>query len=94
VLDEQRRGGEIDRVLSQGERGLQEGKDVVLYTSRELAAHADRPQWRVGRQVSDALVEVLHRLSSRPAYVVGIGGITSSDLAAGWAGVRKAQVLG
>ena len=94
VLDEQRRAGEIDRVLSQAERGLQQGKDVVLYTSRELAALADMPQWRVGQRVSDALVEVLHRLSIRPAYVVGKGGITSSDLATRGLGVRKARVLG
>jgi uncharacterized protein YgbK (DUF1537 family) len=44
--------------------------------------------------VSKALIEVLRRLSVRPAYLIGKGGITSSDLATDALGVRKAHVLG
>ena len=39
-------------------------------------------------------MEVLQRLAFRPAYLIGKGGITSSDLATGSLGVRKAWVLG
>jgi uncharacterized protein YgbK (DUF1537 family) len=44
--------------------------------------------------VSKALIEVLRRLSVRPAYLIGKGGITSSDLATDALGVRRAHVLG
>ena len=94
VLDAQRRAGEIGRVLNQVKRGLLQGQDVVLYTSRALIVPDDMSQLNVAQQVSRALVEVLQRLSVRPAYLIGKGGITSSDLATDALGIRKAQVLG
>ena len=102
VLDGQQRAGEIDRVLSQTEMELRQGQDVMLYTSRELIvpeglelrSAGAMTQLRVGHQVSEALVEVLQRLSVRPAYLIGKGGITSSDLATDALGIRKAKVLG
>jgi uncharacterized protein YgbK (DUF1537 family) len=94
VLDVKRRTGEIEQVLNQVERGLGHGQDVILYTSRGLVVPVGMPQLRAAQQVSEALTEVLRRLSIRPAYLVGKGGITSSDLATDGLGVRKAQVLG
>jgi uncharacterized protein YgbK (DUF1537 family) len=94
VLDAQGRTDEIERVLSRMERGLSLGRDVIVYTSRELVVPAGVSQLRVAQQVSEALVEVLRRLSVRPAYLIGKGGITSSDLATDALGVRKAHVLG
>jgi uncharacterized protein YgbK (DUF1537 family) len=93
-LDRPSRAGEIGRVLNQAARGLRQGHEVVLYTSRELVVPPGMPQLYAAQQVSEALVEVLRRLSVRPAYLIGKGGITSSDLATGGLGVRKAQVLG
>ncbi|NIV30071.1 MAG: hydroxyacid dehydrogenase [Anaerolineae bacterium] len=94
VLDAQGRTGEIESVLNRTERRLSLGRDVILYTSRELVLPAGVPQLRVAQQVSEALVEVLRRLSVRPAYLIGKGGITASDLATDALGVRKAHVLG
>jgi len=94
VLDAGDRAAEIERAVDQVERGLRRGQDVILYTSRELIVPADMSQLRAAQQVSDALVEVLRRLRLRPAYLIGKGGITSSDLATGALKVRKAQVLG
>jgi uncharacterized protein YgbK (DUF1537 family) len=94
LLDAGSRADEIGRALDRVERGLRRGQDVLLYTSRELIIPTGIPQLRVAQQVSDALVEVLRRLSVHPAYLIGKGGITSSDLATGGLGVRKAQVLG
>jgi len=94
VLDVKGRAGEIEHVLNQVERGLAHGQDVILYTSRGLVVPVGMTQLRVAQQVSEALAEVLRRLSIRPAYLVGKGGITSSDLATDGLGVRKAQVLG
>jgi len=94
VLDVDSRAAEVERVLGQVERGLRQGQDVILYTSRELVVPTGVPQLHVAQQVSGALVEVLQRLSVSPAYLIGKGGITSSDLATGGLGVRKAQALG
>jgi uncharacterized protein YgbK (DUF1537 family) len=94
VLDVQGRAGEIDHILSQAERALRQGRDVVLYTSRELVIPEGMPHLQAGQRVSEALVEIVRRLSIRPAYLIGKGGITSSDLATDGLGIRRAQVLG
>jgi uncharacterized protein YgbK (DUF1537 family) len=94
ILDENAREAEIEDVLHRTERELQAGQDVLVYTSRELTIPDGVAQLHVAQQVSEALVEVLRRLSVPPAYLIGKGGITSSDLATGGLGVRQAQVLG
>ena len=94
ILEDTGRAAELERVSTQVERELQQGHDVLVYTSRELVIPDGVPQLRVAQHVSDALVEVLHHLSIHPRYLVGKGGITSSDLATGGLGVRQAQVLG
>ena len=94
ILDENTREAEIKHVLRRTEKELQAGQDVLVYTSRELIIPNGVAQLEVARQVSEALVEVLRRLSVPPAYLIGKGGITSSDLATGGLSVRQAQVLG
>ena len=94
VLDAATRAREIKRVLASLEGELQEGTDVILFTSRELVVPDCMSQLWAAQLVSRSLSEVLCRLSVRPAYLVGKGGITSSDLATDGLGVRKAWVLG
>ncbi|QYF74001.1 four-carbon acid sugar kinase family protein [Cryobacterium sp. PAMC25264] len=71
--------------------------DVVISTSRERVDGADgADSLRIARAVSEALVtitrEVLRR--ARPAFLIGKGGITSSDLATAAVGLRRATILG
>ena len=71
--------------------------DVVLSTSRQRVDGTDGDDsLRIARTVSDALVsttrEVL-RLAA-PSFLIGKGGITSSDLATGAVGLRRATILG
>jgi len=94
ILEENARQAEIEDVLHRTEQELRGGQDVLVYTSRELTIPDGVAQLHVAQQISEALVEVLHRLSVPPAYLIGKGGITSSDLATGGLGVRQAQVLG
>ena len=94
VLDVANRAGEIKRTLTCLKRELEHGTDVILYTSRELAVPAGMSQLRAAQLVSRSLGEVLRRLPIRPSYLIGKGGITSSDLATDGLGVRKARVLG
>lgn len=71
------------------------GRDVVVFTSRELVTGTDTSaNLDIGAKVSAALVELVRSLRVRPRYVVAKGGITSSDLATRALGVKRAMVLG
>jgi uncharacterized protein YgbK (DUF1537 family) len=94
VLDATGGKAEIERVLNQTEKELGRGRDVILFTSRELIVPDGVSQLEAAQQVSAALTAVLRRLTIRPAYLIGKGGITSSDLATDALGVRQAHVLG
>jgi uncharacterized protein YgbK (DUF1537 family) len=94
VLDDDECTAEVNMVRSSIEHELARGRDVILYTSRELYVPPALTQLQAAQRVSDALVSVLKKLSVRPRYLIGKGGITSSDLASAALGVRKAQVLG
>jgi uncharacterized protein YgbK (DUF1537 family) len=77
------------------EMGLRDGRDVVLYTSRTLAAaHEGAHSLAVGRRISAGLTAIVQRLEVRPRYIIAKGGITSSDLATKALGVRRAMTLG
>jgi uncharacterized protein YgbK (DUF1537 family) len=60
------------------------GADVALCTSRELVATAGADgNLEIARTVSAALVDVVRRVTAQvtPGWIIGKGGITSSDLA-------------
>jgi uncharacterized protein YgbK (DUF1537 family) len=48
----------------------------------------------VARVVSDALVAIVGGITARPDFVVGKGGITSSDVGTRGLGAERATVLG
>ncbi len=74
---------------------LQDGRDVVLYTSRGLITGADAAEsLAIGKRVSDSLVEIVRSLEVRPRYLVAKGGITSSDIATTALDIRRAFVYG
>jgi uncharacterized protein YgbK (DUF1537 family) len=74
---------------------LQDGQDVVLYTSRRLfesrngAAALD-----VGKKVTAALVDIVGRVTVEPRFLIAKGGITSNEIAARGLRVCSAWVLG
>jgi uncharacterized protein YgbK (DUF1537 family) len=69
-------------------------EDVVVYTSRDVIVTGDGLD--VSRAVSTALVDLVRRIvvTGAPAFVIGKGGITSSDLATESLGIRRAWVRG
>ncbi|WP_241984836.1 four-carbon acid sugar kinase family protein [Cryobacterium adonitolivorans] len=72
-------------------------EDVVLSTSRERIDGVDGDDsLRIARVVSGALVTVTREVLRRaqPAFLIGKGGITSSDLATAAVGLRRATILG
>ncbi len=92
VMDPARREGEVARAGKALNGALGGGRNAVLLTSRKYESGAG--EMDVSRMVSAALVESVRRLGTEPRYVIGKGGITSSDLATGGLGIRMARILG
>ena len=71
------------------------GLTPIVYTSRQEIRLDDANQrQRLGKQVSDFLVDIVYRLPFTPAYLVGKGGITSHDILTKGLGIKSARVLG
>ncbi|MEB3371896.1 four-carbon acid sugar kinase family protein [Saccharopolyspora mangrovi] len=71
--------------------------DVVLHTSRSLVTGSDaQHSLQIARSVSSALVAVVRSVLTavRPAFVLGKGGITSSDVATAGLVIRRAWSRG
>ncbi len=95
ILQKERRESELSRVVDQINRLLAAGRDVVVFTSRKVITGGDATtSLDIGGKVSDALVELVQRIETRPRYLIAKGGITSSDLATHGLGVKRALVLG
>lgn len=84
-----------EHMVRQTERWLSSGKDVVIYTSRELKAGADaESSLKINSVVSTFLVSIVNALRVRPAFIIAKGGITSSDLASQGLSSKSAVILG
>jgi len=90
-----RREHEIARVASSAENAMKQNQDVVIYTSRQLVTVSDaEASLTIGQRVSDGLIEILHRLTFMPRYLIAKGGITSSDVATKGLNVKRALIRG
>jgi uncharacterized protein YgbK (DUF1537 family) len=86
---------DIERTARVMREGLRSGRDVALFTSRQLVkANSQSQNLAIAQRMSNALVEVVSRLDVQPRFFVAKGGITSSDLATRALGVRRALVRG
>jgi uncharacterized protein YgbK (DUF1537 family) len=95
ILEPTKRSTAISQAQSATDKALADGRDVVLYTSRELVTGSDAvSSLAIGQQVSSALVAIVGGLSVTPRFLVAKGGITSSDLATQALQVRRAMVMG
>jgi uncharacterized protein YgbK (DUF1537 family) len=88
------RAREITRVRLQVDDALDTGQTPVVYTSRQVERPDGMEELVVARVVSDALVAIVRGIEARPDFVVGKGGITSSDVGTLGLGAERATVLG
>lgn len=80
--------GQIDDYISKG-------KHVVIYTSRKVVSGSDGDSsLEIVNRVSQAIVDTVKNIKSKPKYILAKGGITSSDIATKALGVKKAFVQG
>ena len=95
LLDPGQAPTEISRAAKALNQALGQGRDTVLYTSRDLVSGRDRAHnLAIGRQVSGGLIRIVSALKHRPRYLVAKGGITASDIATASLGIRRAMILG
>jgi uncharacterized protein YgbK (DUF1537 family) len=95
LLEDKSWQAEIERTAGQASQALQQGQNVMLYTSRKLVTVADAAaSLAIGRRVSDGLIAIMKSISTRPRYLLAKGGITSSDVATQGLGIQRAMVLG
>ena len=94
LLDEEDRGREIRRARRQADEALAAGATPVVYTSRRVERPEGMDELEVARAVSDTLVAIVRGITARPDFVVGKGGITSSDVGTRGLGAKRAIVLG
>lgn len=95
LIATERRDMEIHRIAQVVNQKLSEGEDILVFTSRTLISAEDaHKSLLIGQSVSSGMIQILREITVRPRYVLAKGGITSSDVATEWLGVRRAMVLG
>ena len=95
LLDDSSRADEIKHIAHKADRALKEGKDFMMFTSRQLVTGIDAgTSLEIGQKVSKGLIGILKKISAEPRYILAKGGITSSDIATRALNVKKALVLG
>lgn len=88
---------EICRILTAVERDILSGKDIVIYTERNVIGteSEDREEaLRISTLISGAVTDIVRRLSTEPSFIIAKGGITSSDIGVKALSVREAVVKG
>jgi hypothetical protein len=89
------RDQEISRVVELGNAYIQNRKDTLVVTSRQLiTGKTPEESLDINYKVSSALVEIVRRIDSKPRYIIAKGGITSSDIATKALEAQRAKVMG
>ena len=95
IFEPDRLKQEISRISREASACMDEGRNAVVYTSRDLLKLAtNEDNLDVSAKVSDALVQIMRGITTLPRYLVAKGGITSSDIGTKGLGVKKALVAG
>ena len=80
--------GIVDELL---ERSL----DVTIYTSREVVVGESAEEYlEIGARVTDAMTEIIKRLTVQPRYIISKGGMTSSNVTTNGLGMVRSLVPG
>jgi uncharacterized protein YgbK (DUF1537 family) len=96
ALSDEQLKGEFNRVRKLAEDSIKKGKTVVIYTSRTLLTHSmeEEEKLKMSVKLSWGVSQVVNTLAVKPKFIIGKGGITSSDIGTIGLQVKKAKVLG
>ncbi|EHJ07579.1 four-carbon acid sugar kinase family protein [Staphylococcus simiae] len=88
-------GDYINEKANEVENIILSGKDVVIYTSRDVIKTEDlNNNLSISTNISNSLVAIISKLKIQPNFIIAKGGITSSDVATKGLNIKKAQVIG
>ena len=97
VLEKDGLEKEVVRVIGLVEKDIENGKTVVVYTSRNLVTLDTQDKDKIleaSVEISDAVTSIIGKLNVRPSFIVAKGGITSSDVGTKALKVKRALVMG
>ena len=95
LLNDSKRADEINRVAELADRALEHGRDMVIFTGRQLiTGETAEDSLLIGQKVSKGLIAILDNITNRARYILAKGGITSSDVATQGLRVKRAMVCG
>lgn len=81
---------EIERVIKKTEDNIKHGVTTAVMTGRKLLKmDTKEDSLRVSVKISDALVQIVNRLTIQPKFIISKGGITSSDVATKGLHIKK-----
>ena len=86
---------EIRRVAGQVSRAIADGRDTVVYTSRQQVKGGNLAQnLQIGQRISDGLASMVRSIDARPRAIISKGGMTTYNVASRALGVRRTVGLG
>jgi uncharacterized protein YgbK (DUF1537 family) len=95
LLHEAHRTNEINRAAELSDKALARGRDMVIYTGRQLVSgKTAESSLSIGQKISKGLIAILNKITVKPRYILAKGGITSSDVATEGLQVKRAIVIG
>ena len=97
VLQEGGLRQETEKAAAQAMELMAQGKTAVVFTRRDrldLEGASPEEQLKMSTEISDAIVQVVEKLTLQPRFLVAKGGITSSDIATKALRIWRAKVMG
>ena len=97
VVDDEKFEAELKRVKTLTAEYIAKGITVAVYTRRDrfdLNTGSKEDELKMAVKISDGVTSVVSDLSIRPNFIIGKGGITSSEIGTKGLGVKKALVMG
>jgi uncharacterized protein YgbK (DUF1537 family) len=82
------------RIVRLAEATLRRGREVAIYTSRNVVSNESEGALAGGRRIANCLGDIVRAIRVRPSFVLTKGGITSSVVARRGLGTASAWVLG
>ncbi|UCD09069.1 MAG: hypothetical protein JSU79_00010 [Dehalococcoidales bacterium] len=73
---------------------LAEGKNAVIYTSREIQTEPDRDFSETGKRIMQSLCRIVRNIDLKPGFIIAKGGITSIELAKTALNAEEAFAIG
>ena len=85
----------VSPIVAEVDLLLERSKDVTIYTSREvLTGKTPEDYLEIGARVTDAMTDIVRRLTVQPRYIVSKGGMTSSNVTTNGLGMIRSLVPG